>query len=273
LANREKGHVYLLWDDTDAHWIELWRMVGYTFEPNHQEITDIPALVRDRFSDCVRGVLLYEESLINAETWSMLVNVYTAIATEERLIPVPASHRDRYAFLPVTFDARGKWQSEADAYQWLVDNYPYLTRKGPLAHQHPSCLRERDYYVAHRILPIFYWEGMPEQTIHLFERVLEATGANQFVLGLWDIPTWNVPGFEERGHPPGMGNEHDLVRLISPYGKIYQCTGEQGVANLSYQSGMPLRLQPRKRAKQTTPLQLTKNYVVLNISDGDNILS
>ncbi|MBI4661952.1 MAG: hypothetical protein HY735_24280 [Verrucomicrobia bacterium] len=108
----------------------------------------------------------------------------------------------------------------------------------------------------------------------MFENAIRSTGPNQIVVGLWNIPTWNVSGFEERGKPAGIQNEHELVRLLSHYGKGLVTTAERGVANLSYQSGMMMttntwRYQPRSQPQAS--LDSSKVYVTFVISDGDNV--
>ena len=88
----------------------------------------------------VKGLLIYDESIINQSTWSMLINVYTGICGAEDLIPIPSSQRNDFKDLPIVFDATqggkklGKWDSESEAYVWVINQYKTLSRKGaPMA--------------------------------------------------------------------------------------------------------------------------------------------
>ena len=264
----------------------------YNFNFQTKQFNDVyDMIVADVDYYNVKGLLIYDESIINKEIWSMLINVYTGICAAENLIPVPKSKRNDFADLPVVFDATtggktlGRWATEAEAYIWVIDNYPVLSRKGaPVAIQHPSCLREMDYYVMNKMIPLFFWSGMPLTVRNKFREVLTSTGPNALGVGCWDIPTWSQEHSAQRDKP-SMGNslsfvqtdgdyshnEHILIHLMSGYGKAMLTTAEKGVQNLSFQQGLPVVVKKPLESPIKPVYNSSKNYMALHVSDGDNI--
>lgn len=293
LANRKQARIYLNWEASDAEWMRRWSdksLYGFRFQ--EKSSTDVYSMIMndvDHYN--VKGLLIYDESIINQSTWSMLINVYTGICGAEDLIPVPSSQRNNFKDLPVVFDATqggkklGKWDSESEAYIWVINQYKTLSRKGaPMAHQHPSCLREVDYYVQNKMIPIFYWKGMTQAVKDKFREVFLSTGTNGLMVGCWDIPTYNDPYSAERGKP-GVGGamnfvktdgdmsceEHRYLHLISGYGKATLTTAEKGVQNMSFQAGIPLKYSKPAEVPAKPTYNKNKNYMALHVSDGDNM--
>lgn len=292
LANRDKPSVYALWgkmenggfSEDEKNWIERFRPM-YGLRTTEATVNDLPMLLTHEFRGVARGVLLYPDKVIDSDQWSPLLNVYEFLAGAEALIPVPESKRQLFSFLPVEVDAtRVEWGGNASkAYRFVYNKYkPLLTSSRMLAHNHPSVLRMVDYYVANRVLPLFYWEGIPTETQTLFATILRETGPGKDVIGCWDIPRWNVPGYEELANPPGeqklavplecnIQQEHDYIRLLNPYGKRPVVTAEAGVANLSFTQKMPLLSKPWRPAMAPATLDRSKVYVTFTLTDGDNL--
>ena len=228
------------------------------------------------FTGDMKEVRLSTNPNVDRGDWSMLVNVFTALAGELDLIPVPASEAGSWP-LPVVIDATdtgsrtpGLWSPAYDndaAYQWLLTNYPSLKAVGPLAHLHPSILMVRDYCVANRILPLYYWTGLSGATQTLFDQVLTDTGTNQPVIGMWDNPAYG-----DLGKPACIYHEHLMIRHLSPYAKFFAPTAENGISNLTYHSGLPV-IHKTFREKHAAPpvLDNSKVYVSFVVTDGDNM--
>lgn len=293
LANRKQSRIFLNWEASDSEWMRRWSDKDlYNFKFQTKQFNDVyEMIVSDVDYYNVKGLLIYDESIINQEIWSMLINVYTGICAAENLIPVPKSRRNDFKDLPVIFDASsggkalGRWATEAEAYIWVIDNYPVLSRKGaPVAIQHPSCLREMDYYVMNKMIPLFFWNGMPLAVRNKFRDVLTSTGPNALGVGCWDIPTWSQEHSAQRDKP-SMGNslsfvqtdgdyshhEHILIHLMSGYGKAMLTTAEKGVQNLSFQQGLPVVVKKPVESPIMPAYNSSKNYMTLHVSDGDNI--
>ncbi|MFI4910216.1 MAG: hypothetical protein ACIAQZ_00970 [Sedimentisphaeraceae bacterium JB056] len=159
---------------------------------------------------------------------------------------------------------------DSEAYEWVIDEYPELSSAGPIAHIHPSTLVLRDYFVAFNILPIFYWENIDSTTETIFSNFLEDTGPNQAVFGIWNPLAQEKPF--DLGKPECEYDEHQYMRLLCPYGKYIECTGESGISNLSFQSGMHMLKDTfRDEHGPSLTLDSSKVYVAFNITDGDNI--
>ncbi len=293
LANRKQSRIFLNWEASDAEWMNRWKDTElYGFSPVNKSVNDVYQMIMgDTDYYNVKGLLIYDDSIINQEIWSMLINVYTGICAAENLIPVPKSQRANFAKLPVIFDATtggktlGRWSSQADAYIWVIDTYPILSRKGaPMAIQHPSCLREVDYYVMNKIIPIFYWSGCPQTVKDKFREVFISTGTNGMVVGCWDIPTWSDEHSAQRNKPSMGGslsfvktggdqaaNEHVYIHLTSGYGKAALTTAEKGVQNMSFQEGLPLKPSKPVLSPIKPTYSASKKYMTLHVSDGDNM--
>ena len=293
LANRKQSRIFLEWEASDAEWMRRWSDPGlYGFSPVRKDAGEVYTMIMaETHYYNVKGLLIYDEAVINQEIWSMLIHVYTGICAAENLIPVPAGRRGDFPSLPVLFDATsggktlGRWASEAEAYAWVIDQYPVLSRKGaPMAVQHPSCLREVDYYVMNRMIPIYYWSGCPQSVKDKFREVFLRTGTNGLVVGCWDIPTWSDEHSAQRDKP-GMGSalafvrtdgdysakEHIYIHLISGYGKAALTTAEKGVQNMSFQEGLPLNPSRPAAAPVKPVYDPSKKYMTLHVSDGDNM--
>jgi hypothetical protein len=235
------------------------------------------------FTGDMKEVRLSTNPNVDQGDWSMLVNVFTALAGELDLIPVPASEAGNWP-LPTVIDATdtgtrtpGLWSPAYDedaAYQWLLTNHPSLKAVGPLVHQHPSTLSIRDYCVANRILPIFYWDGMSAVTRTLFDQVLTDTGTNQPVIGMWDTLPEPYGDLDKPrcAYDGTRMDEHVFLRHISPYAKFFAPTAEQGIPNLTYHSGLPV-IHKTFRGKHAAPpvLDNSKVYVAFMLTDGDNL--
>lgn len=293
LANRKQSRVFLNWEASDTEWMARWADEGlYGFTPVRKNVGDVYSMITgDTDFYNVKGLLIYDDSIINQEIWSMLINVYTGICGAESLIPVPKSKRNAFANLPVVFDATtggktlGRWETQAEAYIWVIDNYKILSRKGaPMAMQHPSCLREVDYYVMNKMIPIYYWSGCPQSVKDKFKEVFLSTGPNALIVGCWDIPTWSNEYSAQRDLP-AMGsslsfvktggdysaNEHIYIHLTSGYGKAALTTAEKGVQNMSFQEGLPLKPSKPVEAPVMPAFDSSKKYMSLHVSDGDNV--
>lgn len=293
LANRKQSRIFLEWEASDTEWMRRWSGSDlYGFTAVRKNVGDVYSMIKGETNYYnVKGLLVYDDAIINQEVWSMLINVYTGICAAENLIPIPKSQRGSFADLPVVFDATaggktlGRWASEAEAYIWVIDNYPVLSRDGaPMAMQHPSCLREVDYYVMNRMIPIFYWSGCPQTVKDKFREVFLSTGTNGLIVGCWDIPTWSDEHSAQRDKP-SMGSalafvktggdysakEHIYIHLTSGYGKAALTTAEKGVQNMSFQEGLPLTPSKPVASPVKPVYDSSKKYFTLHVSDGDNM--
>jgi len=268
LVNRKAARIYLIWDKTDVFWKEKFVEMGYIRDIETADIEELPGLAVRDFHDCFDGLLVYDENILHTKgVEAVLFNIITVVAGKERLIPVPADHVGEWN-LPVLFDARSRWESVDDAYQWVVSEYPDLIARGPVAHIHPKIMHVMDYMVAFNILPIFYWVGMSDKTKDLFEDILFSSGPNQPIIGHWHVA--HHPGLAEPAGITSEHHEHSFVRHISSYGKYLLVIERQG--NFTYHSSLSLKESTFRKGACNSYVELEeKVYITLLMSDGDNI--
>ena len=293
LANRNQGTVYTLWGEREygpltqdeKAWLDRFKLM-YNLQSTDRAVDELPELLRGDFKHVARGILLYPDEVINAKSWSPLINVYAFLSGANDLIPVPKSQRRLFPFLDVCIDATtASWGTDASkAYRFAYDSCKdVLLTNQTLAHNHPSILRMVDFYVANMVLPLFYWQGIPAETQSLFATILQETGPNKTVIGCWNVPRWNIPDFEEQANPPGeehatipiafsSRDEHEMVKLLNSYGKRMLCSSESGVANLSFTEKMPLLTARRAHDPEVPMLDKSKVYVAFTLTDGDNLI-
>ena len=268
LVNRKAARIYLIWDNSDVFWREKFVEMEYIQEIETVNTDELPELAARSFPDSFDGLLVYDENVLTTDgVEAVLVNVITAIAGKERLIPVPAERVKEWD-LPVRFDVRGRWESVDAAYQWLLSKYPDFASRGTIAHLHPKILRIRDYMAAFNVLPLFYWVGMSDETKDLFEDILYSTGPNQPVIGLWHVA--HHQGLADPAGITAENCEHSFVRHISSFGK-YLIVIER-MANLTYHSSLSLKETTFRKRAGKPPVELEqKVYITFLVSDGDNI--
>jgi len=266
LVNRQKPQIYFLFNPTDELWLDWLQKRGWVKAT--EKVPDARELLR-RFRSFVKGMVVYDPLLpATKNVATMICSVEDAVAASPRL----AKDLD----LPVIADLRGRWQTNAEAYEWAFKNF-YVsgdegrgTSKPKLNHHviacaYPDHIGMRDYFVQHRIF-IFWISGPvdgarrggdPNAEVRLMERLFAQMPVN--------IPVMSYPW---AGQDVGIG-EGPGVTLFSEFGKFL--VGSINCTNLSVHSGIVI---PRLRQKPASPLpklQPDKVYYSFIISDGDNL--
>ncbi|HEY3265829.1 MAG TPA: GxGYxYP domain-containing protein [Armatimonadota bacterium] len=254
LVNRTRPSIYCLVSDTDQEWLD--RMVRAGAIRRTRSAASPMELIR-RHRGLLRGVEIVDPDLLSS------VNVAYMLASVENGLPVSADMVKTLG-LPVLHDLRGKWKTNAAAYQWAFDNLWPKLGHSVMSFSAPHHTMPRDYLVQHKAFQ--FWitgpvDGVqrganPTAEARVMQRVLAKAPANIAVLG-YPYAGENV-GIQET---PG-------VSLISKYAKYLVATDFD--SNLSLHSG--IRIPPLRQRHPAPPkLDRSKVYVTFTMSDGDNL--
>lgn len=260
LVNRERPRI-LLTQDPGWHgphgipkWIEGLRERGYRI----QEVSDPLDLVR-RFRHLLKGAVLYEAELESEPLRLHKLNVLTLYCALESALPVTPELQEKLE-LPVLLDARGRFDSPGEAYEWAYKElWPRASRRA-VAFLAPRHIVLRDYLVAHRIVPFWISHGMDREAEEICLRFLDEAEPNAAVLGCWG-------GYGEQ--PPGRVSEDNLQRLASLRGKFVVVS--DGCFNLTVHSGLRYAGAPPPPQRPAIKSEPGKVYVVFSVTDGDNL--
>lgn len=255
LVNRQKPQLYFLFNPTDELWLNWLQKRGWV--KGTKKVED-PRQLLKQFRHLVKGMVVYDPLLpATKNVATMLCGVENAIAASPRLA--------KELNLPLIIDLRGRWRTNAEAYEWAFKNLWTKLNHHVVACAYPDHIGMRDYFVQHRIF-IFWISGPvdgarqggdPNAEVRLMEQLFARMPVN--------IPVMSYPW---AGQDVGIG-EGPGVTLFSEFGKFL--VGSINCTNLSVHSGIVL---PKLRQKSTPPppkLEPDKVYYTFIISDGDNL--
>jgi hypothetical protein len=259
LVNRSQPRLYLIIDQfpcetpTDERWLKWLQERGDVRAV--RRVSDPMRLLREFRAD-FRGLVVTDPAV------PATVNVATMIAGLDGLL-IASSDLAASLRLPIAQDLRGRWDTNAAALRWAVDElWPKLSHHA-LASSAPDWPYLVDYLVAHRLFT--FWitgpvdgrppAGSPLEEQSVIERLLAEAPANIGVLGA----PYNGVGV---GIQEGQG-----VTLLSRYAKFLAWSAQNG--NLSVHSGTTQRAPFRATASPCPPLHRDKVYITLLVSDGD----
>lgn len=262
LVNRTQPRLYVAHGEQDEGQ-RILKKEGVEF----RRISSVPELL-EIFKDAYRGGLLYEK-----ECWSNpeRAHVINGLITEcglEDLLPVTEELNKEYD-LRIKGSAESRWPQVADFYFWAGSKNPLLEKvsRKAMLYRHPWSFAAIDYAVANRLLTV--WIDRPtfetERGRRRLLRMLEKTPPETAVLV-------TRPGADGTP-PPGAAVEalaglegSELRDFLSGHRK-YPVPLDL-VTNLSIHSGFrPADLKPKEAAPR--PLDRSKNYVALILSDGE----
>lgn len=254
IVNRQQPQIYLLFNSTDAFWIDWMRQRKWI---QGTRTVARPQELLARFRDKLKGVVITDPSLPATK------NIATMVASvNDGIVVLPRLAKE--VALPVIADLRGKWQTNVEAYRWAFDNLWSRLNHHVLACSYPDHLGLRDYLVQHKVF-IFWLPGpidgakkysSPNEEVRLMEELFAQMPVN--------IPVMSYPW---AGKDVGIG-EGPGVTLFAEFGKYL--VGSINCSNLSVHSGIRVAEFRQKPAPPSPPLQ-NKVYVSFIISDGDNL--
>ena len=193
------------------------------------------------------------------------LNIGCMVAAVEGAAVAYPEHVEKYN-LDVIQDLRGRWRTNAEAYQWAFENLWKEMDQSVIACITPAINAHlRDYLVGKKIFTL--WMSNPESKnpyaskneLDIMKGILAKMPVN--------IPVLGYPSFG--GSEQGLG-EGPGVKTLSDYGKYLVPTDWR--TNLSVWTGLEAKT---KEFKQLPPrdikLKDNKTYATFLISDGDNM--
>ena len=256
LVNREKPRIYLLFNDHDRRWLDWLKLMGRVLS---EELVGEPLSLVRRF-ESYRGAVIPDPDLyIGPVIACNVAGAQDLLIASERL----AKQLD----LTVLQDLRGRFQDNASALRWVMDEFSHDLSRHLLICAHPDLAYNGsfDYIIQHR--GIAFWltgriDGRrPDSDMIAEQEVVEDLLASLPV----NIP---VRGFWWHGHGVGPG-EGPGVELGSRFGKVTVVS--DGIANLSVHSGYRIPDLQQKLQPPAPELEQDKVYLAFTISDGDNL--
>lgn len=248
--------IYLVRDTTqDPFWLDWMLKKGYVTGVERVD----PWKLVDRFRSEFSGAVVIDPEL------SASVNVATMLAGVHKLAVCTPEIAVKVG-LPIEYDLRGKWKTNAEAYTWALDNlYPKLNRR-ILCSLYPYAAGGwlRDYLIQHKVFT-FWIPGKDDSDRR------GATDKDQQVIGdaLHRWPT-NIPviGFWFAGDQVGI-NEYGGLVFAGEQGKF--TVVYDWATNTSVHSGITVQAKVfRQKHAPKLRLDRSKTYVMLTqFESGD----
>jgi len=257
IVNRVKPRIYLIFDKEDKEWLdwlERQKLVYKTLILSKKEAFK-------KFRKEIKGGCLFDNSV----PFSILVA--TMIASIKDYVIFGDLLTAKFFQIPIKIDLRGKFKTNFDALQFVLDSLLTNLNNSLLSCAYPNgdFVKFFDYLVANR--GIIFWLAGEKDGSSPLSRPLEE---RRIVEKIWSITPVNIPilGFFWGGEGIGIG-EVEGIKLISKYGKFMVVN--QGTPNLTVHSA----IRPKRRFRQFHRLRerydSRKIYGTFIFSDGDNL--
>lgn len=257
LVNREQPLLYLIFNGHDQRWLDWLKQ---TNRVEDVEIASEPLDLIERFKMYYSGAVIPDPELYIGEVIACNVaGAQNLIIASERLV-------DQFN-LTVEQDLRGRFSNNADALNWITEEF-----FGQLSHHllicaHPNLAYNGsfDYIIQHRGIA-FWLTGRIDTRRSDSDSIAEQEAIESLFAKLpVNIP---VRGFWWHGYGIGPG-EGPGVSLGSRFGKVTVVS--DGIANLSVHSGYTLKNLKQKPQSPAPELENDKVYLTFTMSDGDNL--
>lgn len=223
----------------------------------------------EKYLPLAKGLVVYDPAVPGT------TNVATMVSGVEQRMAIGPDGLDRFrALAPDVLDLRGKWKTNAEAYEWAyAELWPKMSREIVCTFHYTHTKHHlRDYLVSQRVFT-FWVTGQGQDTepyadraaeMAIAEKILAETPPNIPIIGWWG---------EEKDH--GM-TEYGGVGWAGEYGKI--TLGNNWQTNLSLLSGVPVpmddvtaRFRAREVSHRALKAEPGKKYVCFAIMEsGDS---
>lgn len=166
----------------------------------------------------------------------------------------------------MAFDCRNRWPNKVEAYRWAITELLPQCNQSQLCYLDEGISFLRDYAMQQRLFVLNLDPLNDADDIHLLNRVLDHFAAQTRVIG------WASDKYARRDR--GQNNvtvELALVGCLSRRGMML--VPADFAANLSFyrQTGPYVDKLTQKRFNRNLKIESGKRYVLLVVSDGDNV--
>ena len=258
LVAREQPKIWLIrsaFEQQDRQWLELHKAGGHI--ESWEEVADWSRLFTE-FKKAYRGAVVADPALYRGDLIALNV------AMCEDLIVTTPELAEKLG-LPVTMDLRGRFTTYAEGMRWVWTSYRDKFNRFVCDYMWPGRLKECVFDYALQWRAPLLWVVGPGDASEPGADLTEEYSVVGTILSQM-APQSAVMGFPAQG-TLGFG-EPTGVQLASRYGRGLVCTNS--IANLSVMSGVRLD-QLKQTQPAAVPLDKTKVYVSLTLSDGDNL--
>lgn len=256
LANRDNASLYLIYRDTDLHWLnQLNESHGINYT-----ILSLPSFldVIDLYNSSIEGLIIYDENLLDT------VNVGTFLAGLYNCVVIRSAMLADFStwgldINNVTFDLRNRFRSKVELYSWAWTNFQQNATKKMVCSLDPEQTHFRDYIIATKMFTFFLAGGPfgPAEEVNLFKSILSQYPAN-------------IPVFGWFSDPGGAMGEYEAVKIISKSGKYSLCAAIPDMTVFSSIQETSLKQKTVAFDPSNYTLE-NKIYVTVVVSDGDNV--
>ena len=259
LVNRDQPKLFLIFTESDERWFQNMIDLGY-IEGKEEQLSTIPELL-EKYKEYYDGGVMIDDGL------SMGALIAIPVASCENLLPVD-SILQRELQLDIKVDLTGKFQTNAEGFNWAWDTYKSQLNQKLFIVMHPNLYAgydgSIDYIVEKKGFPFWINEATatkingvdPAAEMDTIERIFKESPPLGHVLGFW----WHGPdnNFLGIGEMPG-------VQFTNTAGKIMLVCGFQ---NISVHSGIVRKSFAQKFVPAPQKLE-DKLYVTMLSTDGD----
>lgn len=247
--------VYLIWNDDDTRWLDwLKTHAGVKSVKNVKSIQDLLSL--GNLKNCV---------LIDEKPSHSLAIALSIAGSQRLLIAMSDSIVKKYG-LTVEEDIRGRWKTNIEAYEYILDHYSHRSDLLAMIHPAPSLANLMDYIVGTGTFT-FWVSGSVDSVLPGSDPHAEETFFSRILAERFPV---NIPviGYPWNGNGVGIG-ENGGVTLLSRAGKFLVPLDR--VSNASVLTCFPPQFGPLEKKPSRTVLDKNKYYGSVLITDGDNL--
>jgi hypothetical protein len=241
---------------TDSFWLEWHRKRGDI--KRTKSVKDWKGLFT-KHKNVYRGAVIADTDLYRGQLIALNV-----AACEDMIVTTPKLAQE--LGIEIKIDLRGRFQTYAEGMQWVWQSYKKKLNPFLCDSRDPDLIAYATFDIAFQWRGLMFWLTGPEEStlpgvnakeeLKLFEKIFAAMGPSSVCIG-----------FPHRKGGFGIG-EPQGVKFFSRFGMALSCNNHS--SNMSILSGMPqVKLKQQKPLPLPT-LDLTKIYVALVLSDGDN---
>lgn len=257
LVARTRPQLWLERDTkVDSFWLNWHLKKGYI--KGFESVKDWKGLFKEH-RNVYRGAVLADTDLYRGQLIALNV-----AACEDMILTTPKLAQQ--LGLEVKIDLRGRFETYAEGMQWVWETYKDKLNPFLCDSRDPDLVPYATFDVAFQWRGLMFWLTGPAESalpgvnakkeLKLFEKIFATMGPSPVCIG-----------FPHRNAGFGIG-EPQGVKLFSRFGMALSCNNHS--SNMSILSGMPQAELKQQKQLPLPPLDRTKIYVALVLSDGDN---
>lgn len=249
LANSNAPVLFGIWRKDDLSWLSaMEKQLGKTSEP----ISFDDALAR--FSANAPQVIWDPSRGWTLSIATTLAGMHGALLTNQKI----KGHE-------VAFDCHNRWTNKFEAYRWAVAELLPKCDQSRLVYLDEVLPTMRDYAIQQNLFVLNLDPLNDPKEIKLLEEILSKFPAQTRVFG------WASPAYARKKGQDGVTVENALVSRLSRRGMMLVPTDFGGNFSFFVQTQPSVGKLAQRRLNRDIKFETGKRYVLLVVSDGDNL--